>query len=172
MWIIPESSSAGRIDLYRAVAFPERWAFEATLVADVEASDTTLVEHNNRLWLFATVSGEGASSWDALHIWSADRLHGPWQAHPRNAVLVDALGARSAGPFYHRGGELWRPAQDCTTGYGRGLALCRIERLDEEAFIQTIHKVLRPGGSWPGIGFHTIHWQAGLEVVDGCGTYS
>lgn len=168
MWMIPESCAVGRIDLYRADRFPDRWVFETSLVTGVEASDATLLEHNGRLWLFATVSGDGASSWDALHLWSADRLHGPWTPHRRNAVLVDALGARSAGPFYKRGNELWRPAQDCTTGYGRGLALCRVTKLDDDAYVQSVEKVLHPNPDWPGIGFHTIHWDNGIEVVDGC----
>lgn len=168
VWMIPESSSVGRIDLYRARRFPDDWVFEATLVDGVEASDTTFLEYGGRLWLFATVSGEGASSWDALHIWSAKTLMGPWQAHARNAVLVDSLGARPAGPFYWRGKELWRPAMDCTTGYGRGLALCRVDQLDDEAYVQSLHKVLHPSGDWPGIGLHTVHWDNGFEVVDGC----
>lgn len=168
MWLIPESGAAGRIDLYRADTFPDRWTFVATLVDGVDASDATIVMHQGRLYMFATVGGEGASTWDTLHIWSAEALTGPWIAHPQNPVLIDALGARPAGAFYRRGSELWRPVQDCTTGYGVGLGFARIDRLDQEAFEQTLATVIRPGGAWPGTSIHTLSWAAGLEAVDGC----
>jgi hypothetical protein len=168
MWLVPESGAAGRIDLYRADPFPERWTLVATLVDGVEASDATIITHQGRLYMFATVGGDGASTWDALHIWSADALAGPWVAHPRNPVLIDAIGARPAGAFYRRGGELWRPVQDCTTGYGAGLGFARIDRLDREAFAQTVAAVVRPGGGWPGTSIHTLSWAGGVEAVDGC----
>ncbi|MFN3671950.1 MAG: formyl transferase, partial [Bosea sp. (in: a-proteobacteria)] len=55
VWMIPESGEAGAIDLFRASAFPGGWVHEARLVADVVASDATLVEHGGRWWMFATV---------------------------------------------------------------------------------------------------------------------
>lgn len=169
MWMIPESSSSGTVDLYRAEDFPGGWKHVATLISGIGVGDATVVEHGGRLWLAGTVGGGDASTWDALHLWSAERLDGPWTAHSENPVLLDALGARPAGAFYKRGGELWRPAQDCTTGYGAGLALCRVTKLDDEGFAQDVVTVLRAGGAdWPGSGLHTVNWSGGLEVVDGC----
>lgn len=169
MWMIPESAADRTVDLYRADQFPDRWTHVATLIKDVAVGDATIVQHNGRFWLFGTVGEGDASSWDALHIWSADRLLGPWTPHGNNPVLMDALGARPGGAFFHRHGELWRPAQDCTTGYGAGLALCRVTKLDDEGFAQEVAAVLRPGGpDWPGTGFHSLNWAAGIEVVDGC----
>lgn len=169
MWMVPESSSSSTVDLYRAENFPTGWKHVARLVNGIGVGDATVVEHGGRLWLTGTVGGGDASTWDALHLWSADRLEGPWRAHSENPVLLDALGARPAGAFYRKGGELWRPAQDCTNGYGAGLAFCRVTKLDDEGFAQEIGAVLRAGGTdWPGSGLHTVNWADGLEVVDGC----
>lgn len=169
MWMIPESSSSNTVDLYRAENFPGGWMHVATLLSGMQVGDATLVEHGGKLWLAGTVGGGDASTWDALHLWSSARLEGPWAPQGTNPVLLDALGARPAGAFYLRNGELWRPAQDCTTGYGAGLALCRVTKLDDEGFAQEIRAVLRAGGSdWPGSGLHTVNWAGGLEVVDGC----
>ncbi len=168
IWMIPEMSTAGRVELFRATKFPDAWESVGVLVDGVEASDATIVEHEGRLWMFGSVGGEGASSWDTLHLWHSNDLMGPWSPHPRNPVLIDARGARPAGAFYRRGGELWRPAQDCASGYGAALALARVTRLDTEGFAQEIASVIRPGGAWPGIGLHTLNWAAGIEVVDGC----
>jgi len=93
----------------------------------------------------------------------ADELAGPWRPHSGNPVLVDARSGRPAGGIYRHGGALWRPAQYCIDGYGAGLALCRIEQLDEACFLQTAETVLRPRHL---SGFHTLNLGGGLEVVD------
>lgn len=168
-WLIPESSAAKRVEIYRATEFPLRWEFVAVLVDGVEVSDATVVEHSGRLWMAGTVSGGGASTWDALHLWSADRLLGQWRHVGDGPVFVDARSGRPAGAFFRRGGELWRPAQDCGPGYGAALALARVDRLGDEGFAQTVMTTLKPGESWPGKGLHTLNWAAGIEVIDGAG---
>ncbi len=62
IWMIPESSAARTVNLYRADPFPDRWVREATLIEDVEASDATIVRHGGRLWMFAATR-DGAGSW-------------------------------------------------------------------------------------------------------------
>jgi hypothetical protein len=138
------------------------------LIAGEDVSDATLVKHSGRYWLFGTVGGGWQSSWDTLKIWSAERLTGPWTPCGDGPALVDSRCARPAGRFFTRGGELWRPAQDCSTGYGAGLALARVDRLDTDGFAQTTGAILRPNAAWPGLGIHTVNMTNGLEVVDGC----
>ena len=175
LWMVPESSAAGTIDLYRATTFPGGWEKAATLVAGVVASDATLWEQEGRWWLFATVRdapvgaplGLGSYS-DALHLWSAPDFRGPWTPHARNPVLIDIAAARPAGAILRRAnGDLVRPVQDCTDGYGRALGLARIDRLDDDAFGQTVETVLRAGPHWPGSRLHTLNVGGGFEVIDG-----
>lgn len=173
-WMVPETGSAGTIDLYRATAFPGGWVKEATLVSGLVASDATLVEHGGRWWMFATVRdaapdaplGSGSYS-DALHLWSAPDFRGPWTPHAQNPVLVDVASARPAGRIVARGGALIRPIQDCTQGYGRTLALARIDRLDDGGFTQTVETTLSAGPSWPGTRLHTLNRSETLECIDG-----
>ena len=81
VWMVPETSAAGTIELYRAEAFPHRWTREAVLVEGVEASDATLVQHDGRWWMLATVRHGGSFS-DTLTAWSAERLTGPSSSNP------------------------------------------------------------------------------------------
>ena len=169
IWMIPESSGDRTVELYRAHDFPHGWTHEATLLRGPAIGDATIVEHAGQLWMFGTVGAGSASTWDALHIWRSDRLESGWTAVSDHPVLVDALGARPAGAFFHRDGQLWRPAQDCSTGYGVGLALARVTELSERGFSQIVETVIRPdAANWPGIGLHTLNWAGGIEVVDGC----
>jgi hypothetical protein len=167
IWMLPEMSSARRAELLRATNFPYEWEPTATLIDGQEISDATLIEHQNKLWLFASVSGDGGSSWDNLHLWSAQTLKGEWRSHPRNPVLIDAAAARPAGGMYRHSNELWRPAQDCTRGYGSALTLARITKLDDENYTQQNVASLRPGASWPGIALHTLNTAGEFEVIDG-----
>ncbi len=99
--------------------------------------------------MFATVSELGASTWDALHIWHAPALLGPWTQVSLDPVLIDAQCARPAGPMFERADGLLRPAQNCSESYGDKLALCRVTRLDKtEGFEQQVVNTLEPGAGW------------------------
>jgi hypothetical protein len=167
VWMTPETSAAHRIDLYRAVKFPDSWELAATLVSGVEASDPTLVQYAGRWWMMATVREEYGSFSDALYLWSASNLLGPWVPHHRNPVLVDIASARPAGRIIERGGRMLRPAQDCRGGYGRAVTLAEITRLDDDAFGQSILGTLQAGGLWAGRRVHTLNRAGGLECIDG-----
>lgn len=164
-WMMPEASAAGRLDLYRAERFPDRWVHHARLL-DEPVHDATFLEHGGRLWIFAGTTQPGASSWDSLSLYTAERLEGPWQPHPLNPVLVDARSARPAGALYMHKGNLWRPAQDCTGGYGSALTLNRVSALDPERFRQNLVATLNFGPVGQGCGPHTHNFAAGIEIID------
>lgn len=166
VWMIPESSQAGTVDLFRATRFPDGWVHEARLLEGIEASDATPFRHGGRWWMTATVRDGGSYS-DALHLWSADDFRGPWRPHPANPVLVDAGAARPAGRVLDRGGRLIRPVQDCRGGYGSALALAEVTRLDETGFEQRVVGRIGPGPLWPGRRLHTLNRAGRLECIDG-----
>ena len=168
--MIPESGTAGTIDLYRAVTFPDTWVKEATLISGIVASDATLFEHRGRWWMLATVRDNGGAFSDALHIWSAADIVGPWVPHRGNPVLVDIAAARPAGHVVLRDGKLIRPFQDCRGGYGAALGLAEITRLDDAGFEQRVETVMHAGPLWPGRRLHTLNRAGRLECIDGSGT--
>ena len=165
-WMIPETSGNRAIELYRAVRFPDKWIFETTLIDDIRADDVTLVDHDNRLWMFAAISDWQSSQWDALGLFHSTDLFGDWRAHQANPVVLDARAARPAGAMYHKEDALWRPAQDCSAGYGSGLSLCRVERLDPERYEQSVEHHFAPRGKDRLTGLHTLNEDHGLEVID------
>lgn len=140
---------------------------ESVLLTDIEASDATVIQHDGHFWLFAATRDGGGSWSDTLSIFYARDLLGPWLPHPRNPILVDQASARPAGAMVVRNGRLWRPVQDCTNGYGTGIGLAEINRLDLDGFEQTVHAVLRPDPAWPGRRLHTLNRSGRLECIDG-----
>ncbi len=165
--MIPESSAAGDVALWRCTRFPHGWERVATLLTGEALADATVFRHAGRWWMTA-VAYDGAGGYsDVLHLYHAPALTGPWTAHPGNPVLIDRATARPAGHVVAAGGRLLRPVQDCSHGYGMALAVAEVLRLDEEAFEQRIVARVAPGGRWPGHKLHTLNRAGSLEVIDG-----
>ncbi len=163
IWMIPESGEAREVRLYRCVSFPDRWERVEVLVKDQDLSDATVCRLDDGWWMFAADRTRRGSSWDALAIFRAEHLTGPWHPHPANPVLVDAGEARPAGAMHVREGRILRPAQDCRGGYGAGLTICRVDRIDEACYLQKVTKNIHPRAKK---GIHTLNAAGGLEVVD------
>lgn len=180
IWMLPESSAAGGLDLYRAEHFPDRWTKVARLI-EGRIHDATLFSHEGRLWIAAGNETLQSATWDGLSLYSASALLGPWEAHPQNPVLIDARSARPAGSLWMAGGALYRPAQDCSQAYGGGLTLRRVTELTRERFSEEpaghisfgpkIHKPIfhKPIFHSQGgriLGPHTLSRAGDLEVMD------
>ncbi|MGD9784047.1 MAG: hypothetical protein AB7E80_17065 [Hyphomicrobiaceae bacterium] len=165
IYMLPEASASGRLTLYRADPFPARWVPQAILI-DEPLHDATLFARDGEFWIAANTVEGLSSTWDTLALFSAPGLAGPWTAHPHNPVLVDLSRARPAGALFAADGTLWRPAQDCSAGYGGALALNRINRLDAKTFAEEQVATLHCAGLGPGSGPHTLNFAHGIELID------
>ncbi len=167
LWMVPESSLSGQVPIYRCIEFPHRWERAGTLLDGLEAADGTIFRHGGRFWMTAAIrDGRGGYS-DMLGIFHAETLLGAWEEHRLRPVLVDVGAARPAGAVIERQGQLWRPIQDCGRGYGKEMALARIDRLDPDHFAQSIVARIQPGPLWPGGRLHTLNRVGRLECIDG-----
>lgn len=167
LWMIPESSERRDVAIYRCVDFPGKWERHTTLLSGLELGDATIVWHDGLHYLFgATRDGAGGYS-DTLSIFHAEHLFGPWLPHARNPIMVDRASARPAGHFVTIDGQLWRPVQDCSNGYGAALGLAEITELSPTLFKQIVRHTLAPDRQWPGRKLHTLNRSGRLEVIDG-----
>jgi hypothetical protein len=164
--MIPETGANRTIELYEARSFPHDWRLRAVLMEDIEARDATLYFDAARAtwWMFAAVSEFGASANETLSIFHSERLEGPWRAHARNPVKLAAGSSRPAGPLVRRGERLFRPAQNCATGYGGGIVWCEIDELGPAVFREHAVAQQEPPPGYTGL--HTFARAAGFEVVD------
>lgn len=167
LWMIPESSGHRDVALYKCVGFPDKWERHATLLSDLVLADVTITRHDGMHYLFgASYDGRGGYS-DALAIYYARDLLGPWLPHASNPVLIDRASTRPAGNFVVIDQKLWRPVQDCTNGYGCGLGLAEVLELTPTSFRQIVRNSIQPGPLWPGRKLHTLNRCGDLEVIDG-----
>ncbi len=163
----PESSAAQELAVYDIGRFPERWTRTHTLIAGRGIVDATLFQHGGRWWMAASeLAAKGANS--ELHLWFAERLGGPWQAHPGNPVKVDVRSARPAGTPFLVDGVMYRPAQDCSSTYGARVTLNRVLTLTPCEFREEVAATVNPdpAGRYPR-GLHTVSACGNKTLIDG-----
>jgi hypothetical protein len=166
IYLIPETSANRTIELYRALDFPRRWALDRTLMTGVRAVDATVVQHHGKFWLFTCLGVGGASNAVELHLFHADALEGPWHPHRMNPVVSDVRHARPAGRLVHAGGELYRPAQDCSVRYGFAINFRRIKQLSEADYLEVPAGRLDPDWLPGNLATHTIDCNEDFIVLD------
>ncbi|MCC7299686.1 MAG: hypothetical protein IT583_01245 [Verrucomicrobia bacterium] len=170
-YMIPESHKANAIRLYRADPFPTHWTHVTDLIQG-DYQDPSIVRYDNRWWIFAS-TGQNEN----MEIFYADKLTGPWCAHPKNPVIPgDRTRARCGGRIREINGNLVRFAQDCLTRYGHRLQGFKITTLTLEDYKEQSleeNPLLVPDGSgWNAYRMHQLDlYQTGtnswIGFVDG-----
>jgi hypothetical protein len=168
LYLLPEAGESREVTLWKCESFPDRWTKAATLLTDVCFADATLIEHEGLWWLFMTIGEQnGICLQDELHLYYAHSPLGPWTPHIENPIKSDARNSRPAGNIFYRDGVLYRPAQDCATGYGKATVLNRIDRLDIEGFFETPVGRIDVGWHKGCICTHTLSRSENYWAVDG-----
>jgi hypothetical protein len=166
IYMLPETGEAGRIELHRAVDFPDEWRLERVLLDGLTAVDATLHIEDGLLWLFANVM-EGHEDRGHLWLFFSSSLDGVWRPHPRNPIVTDPGSARPAGRLFRRGGILVRPSQDCRRGYGRAVVLNRVDVLSPSEYRETPFDRIEPTWLTGLEGTHTYTFDSRYECLDG-----
>lgn len=169
IFMIPETSAAGRVELWEADPFPDRWKLARVLLDGVRAVDSTLLARGEILYLFTNLDRSGVGDpGTELHIYCTDDLlDGRWVPHPRNPVIQDCRVARNAGGFFvDSQGRLIRAAQINGSGYGKGLVLRKVDRLSPTEYEESTAEMVEP--RWAGnlAGMHHMHFVQGSAVMD------
>ncbi len=163
LFLLPESSEARQIQLYRIVSFPSKVELVSLLAEDIAAVDTTPILLND-LWYFFTTTA--APFMETLLFWSV-RLDGRWHLHPASPISSSVRNSRSAGHLFWKNSRLFRPTQDCSVRYGYAITLNEVVRLTPTEFEELPVQWIPP--SWmPGLlGTHTWNESNQWQVVDG-----
>jgi hypothetical protein len=163
-YVVPEESQRRRVALYAVDGDGLREV--RVLIENFAALDPTLVRHAGRWWLFAGDAEREENA--AVMLFHAASLDGPWEPHPLNPIVRDVRCARPAGTPFALDGVLYRPAQDCSTGYGARVALARIDVLTTEAYRETVVAHVAPPVHGRGRhGLHTFALRDGVCLIDG-----
>lgn len=170
VYLMPETCGNKRLELYKAIHFPDSWelystAFDGELVAD----PFFYTDDDNQRWLFLNKQmDESAPMNSELFIYKVDSLKlDMLSPHKKNPVLIDARVARNGGPTFKLGNTLYRPSQRNIDGiYGRALNINRIKKLTLEDYEEEIDQVCLPTFQKNLIAMHHLHQTSKRFVID------
>lgn len=170
LFMIPEGAASGSVDLYECQGDPGNWAHRRTLLPDTPLVDASIVEWQGRWWLFGSLKKPaGLRTAELLLLFSADDpLTGVWEEHPASPLLADVTNARPAGAPWRRGPHLYRLAQDGSRGYGSGVVVNEILKMDAAGYDERRVALLRPTWGRGLRGVHTLNRCGDVVVMDAC----
>jgi hypothetical protein len=167
-YLVPETAENNTIELYKAIEFPHQWQLMHYMMQGIKAYDPTLINYEDRWYLFVTIKQHQAcSANDALYIFYADSpLSQAWQAHSQNPVLVDAASARPAGQFFWQAGKLYRPSQNCAGHYGKAININWVRKLSPSEYEEILIERHQAEIDENLLGMHTWNQLDDIRVID------
>ncbi len=165
-YMIPETIALDSVNLYRAVDFPHRWEHVSALLPR-RMADPSILRHGDHWWLFGCPE---PYTHDALALWFAEELRGPWVEHPASPLIEgDTRNSRPAGRVIKVDGRPVRFAQECEPIYGSRVNAFEIVELSESSYREEPcprNPILEPtvSGSWNS---NCMHHVDPIQLEDG-----
>jgi hypothetical protein len=158
-YMVPESTQAHSVRLYRATTFPTRWSVVGTLLRGSRLMDPSIFRHGDRWWLFVESSQNG--NHDTLRLYHADSLTGRWQEHPSSPIVQgNPEIARPAGRVLAYDDRVIRFAQNCRPRYGTEVRALEVTELTPTRYAERElprSPILVGGNSeWNASGMHHV----------------
>lgn len=169
LYMVPETSQAKSIRLYKCIEFPSKWEYQKDLFSDIYATDTMIFFHNNLWWMLFSLSntGKNYNSQLVAYYTESDPINGKWIAHTKNPIVKSSSVARNAGMVGLDGGVVIRSRQKQGFNlYGASFSLAKIVNLTPTEFEEEeITKILP--NFLPNIkGTHHMHSNGVYTVFD------
>lgn len=138
-YMIPETSNDGSIRLYKASGGDlEHWSLYRTIMKDGRAwSDSDIYFKDGKYFLFSCIYSRKATQ---AHLFVSDSLDGDFSEHPSSPYSSDVSCARNAGRIFSYNGDLFRPVQDNTKGYGKQLSIMRIDEIGPDIYRESLYR--------------------------------
>jgi hypothetical protein len=170
LYMVPEGASSGRVDLYECQGDVTHWSFRRTMLQNTPLVDVSVVEWQGLWWLFGSLKKPpGLRTAELLLLyWTDDPTTGKWREHRLSPLLADVTNARPAGAPWPNGSRLYRLAQDGSAGYGSGIVVNEVLRMDEDAYDERRVASLQPVWDKRLAGAHTLNRAGDVVVMDAC----
>jgi hypothetical protein len=153
-FMLPETSGANRVILYRARRFPYEWEVACELFSG-RFLDPSIVYHNDKWWIFTgTIEGN-------LQLFYSEKLEGPWIEHHQSPVISNNMRiTRPGGRVVVSDGSIYRYTQADYPHYGDSVRLFKINKLSEIEYEEEEISLILSGtnreNDWRKDGMHHI----------------
>ncbi|MED1205211.1 hypothetical protein [Heyndrickxia acidicola] len=152
-YMIPESSEASGVFLYKSKNFPYDWEKTSELLTG-KYVDSSLFRYMDKWWMFSGENGK-------LHLFLSDHLESGWKEHPKSPIITDDFTiTRPGGRVIEEGKRIYRYTQDGTPAYGSAVRAFEITLLSEKEYeekeVNLILKGTEKELDWRKDGMHSI----------------
>ena len=162
VYIYPENSQSGHLDLYKYDKVGEQFVYQTCLVEDSLTDAVMLKWNRGGHFIFATDACNEGGNNNEMNIYRSDMIDGKYSLH--QTVLFERKTARNGGAIIAIGDDYYRVAQDCTQSYGYSMEFQKIQMDDNGQFsFETMSKVMPRGLQY---GTHTFNVCGDWAVVD------
>lgn len=165
IYVFPENAFSGSLYCYQFDPATQTLINKKEVI-NQPVVDATITKYDGKYWLFGTMVGERRNS--DLHIFYSNNLTGPYTIHPGNPVKRDLYSARPAGNLVIVDGNLYRPAQNCSSYYGESISINKITKLNTTQFAEEEYFTIQANKNDQfNYGIHTINACGDTIIVDG-----
>lgn len=166
IYIYPENSENGKLTRYIYDDKNSKLIFDA-VVANYPLTDATIIENKDKKYLFSTIAPE---SLENAYLFLSNNQKGIFEPCHTEPIVKGLYSSRMGGSFFETNGKIYRPAQDCTNGYGKALTIYEIESFSPKYIERPLFR-LGPSSWRYNLGLHTLnfHRESGLAVIDAYG---
>lgn len=169
IFMIPETSKAKEIRLYKCDIFPMKWKLDKILMKNVDAADTMVVYIKDKWFMFTNICSAGIGDHGSeLHIFFSENLKSNnWHSiKSGNPVIFDSLKARNGGMIL-RNNDVYRINQvQKKNNYGASFEINKVNYLSAEKFSETRISTTNPNFKKDIVGTHHFSANDKVAVVD------
>ena len=167
LYMIPESSAANEVRLYKAKTFPYEWELQSVLL-NARAVDTTVFEQNGKKYLLTFIT-DGKTERVTPRAYEMHFDDGV-SLKELTWAEFDELRVRGAGGVFEENEKQYRPAQISTeVRYGDALALYEVNVTDGSYSESFAGELTADNVSTKGVhmdGLHTYSTSEHFEAID------
>lgn len=170
VYMIPECYQSNRLEVYRAVRFPDKWEPDHIILNNIALCDTNFFEFASKQFLLTMPLTTFPFCYNELHLYY--QKENTWFPSAVNPVVFGADHARNGGSLFCDHGRIVRPAQDCSSSYGNSLRFYKIDQVDENRYDEsilcswTINQIKTLGSPLNFDGIHTFNTNRKYDVID------
>jgi len=165
-FLSPENSEGDSLKSY--IYNPETDEIKTShILADSPLTDATPLEFNGERYLIATKLPDSCE--DAF-LYKFDIERHKYYQLGDSPIVTGRMSSRMGGSFFTVNGRIFRPAQNCASGYGSSLTIFEIESVYPE-YVETPRFELKPNSWRYNLGLHTLNFSPDRQtaVIDSYG---
>ena len=161
--VYPENGATGKLTLYKYDKNAHQLK-EVGVVIEEGLADATIRKIGDTYYMFAT---KVPKTQEDLYLYKSLKFDGDYEEV--GLISQGRKHSRPAGDFFEAGGNLYRPAQNCSKRYGGAVEIMNVCFSGDGKYEENHCFSLNPTSFKYNLGLHTINFYEKGCVIDGYG---